>query len=116
MNPKLKKTIAVLRFSTIMYISLGIFWFIALLFSYTIPAEERLFYILFFLFGSITSLAMGIFFEIVIKNLKEKKYWSWIAALVLCGMYLTSLLFPLGIIGIIGLVDKEVKEDFFAKK
>lgn len=99
MNPKLKKTIIVLRISSIIYFLLGIL------------------FITFLSIGSgimtVVLIGMGTFIEIVIRNLKRNKYWAWIAGIVVCSLYLTSMLFiVLGIIGLMGLLNKEVRKEF----
>ena len=105
MNPKLNKTIIILHISAVIYFLLGI----ALL---TVLSR-------YIRFGAsiiaLVSIGMGVFVEIVIKGLKDNKFWAWVAGLIICGIYVPSLFIILGIIGLIGLLDKEVRKDFLKK-
>src|SRR3989344_678736 len=105
MNPKLNKTIVVLHISAAIYLVLSIA-------SLTVSPKYLPFlapYIALFI-------GMGVFVEIVIKGLKDNKYWAWIAGLVVCGLYIPSIFIVCGIIGLIGLLNKEVRTDFFKNK
>ena len=61
------------------------------------------------------SIAIVIFVEIVIKSLKNNKFWAWVAGLIICGLYVPSLFIILGIIGLVGLLDKDVRKDFLKR-
>lgn len=63
----------------------------------------------------VLSVGMIIFIELVVAHLKKGKFWAWVAAICLAGLYIPSLYFPMGIFMIIGLVNEEVKE-FCSKK
>ena len=60
-----------------------------------------------------TGLGVGI--EFVISNLKKGKFWSWVVALIICGIYLPSLFFILGLLGFWGSLNKESRA-FFRNK
>ena len=66
-------------------------------------------------FIALVSIGMGVFVEIVIKGLKDNKFWAWVSGLIICGFYIPSLFIILGIIGLIGLLNKEVRKDFLKK-
>ncbi len=53
-------------------------------------------------------LGMAIFTEIVIHQLKQGRYWAWIAGMIISGINLPSLYFVLGLFGILGLANKTV--------
>ena len=108
MNPLLKPTIVCLRISSILYFLLGLA-FIPL--SFLISNEEP-FLGFFFFFFFFFSTGIGVFIEIVIAGLKKKKKWTWMAALILCIMYIPSAFVILGVIGIIPLFKEEVRKDF----
>ena len=110
MNPRLNKTIIVLHISAIIYFLIGILPFL-------LPGviEEELFLKIIWIFMALFSIAIGIFIEIVITGLKNNKFWAWVAGLIICGIYVPSLLIALGIIGLIGLLDKDVRKNFLEK-
>lgn len=55
-------------------------------------------------------LAIGI--EVVVAGLKRRKFWAWVAGLVIFGLYLPSLFLPLGAFGMWGLLDKGSQAQF----
>lgn len=61
-------------------------------------------------FMSLLCFGIIIFLEIVIKNIKKGKFWAWVAAICIAGLYIPSLFFLLGIIMLIGLMKQEVKD------
>ncbi len=65
------------------------------------------------IFSVILSIGLIIVPIIVASALKQRKRWAWIASWCLTVLYLPSLFFPLGILMLMGILDKEVKE-FFA--
>ena len=104
----IKPTIVCLRISSIIYFLLGLAFIpLSILISYEDP-----FLAFFFLFIFFFSVGIGVFIEIVISGLKKKKKWTWIAAIVLCAMYIPSAFIILGVVGIIPLFKDEVRKDF----
>ena len=114
MNQKLGKTIIVLHISTVVYVLSGILLLILPFLLPNIP-EEGTFLTIMLVFMALFSIAIGIFVEIVIKSLKNNKFWAWVAGLIICGLYIPSLFIVLGIIGLIGLLDRDVRKDFLKK-
>ncbi len=51
-------------------------------------------------------LAMVVGIEYVVYGLTRRKYWAWIVALCIFGIYVMSAFFPLGALGLWGLLDK----------
>ena len=47
----------------------------------------------------------AVFIEIVVQALNRGKFWAWVAGLCLSGLYIPSLFLPLGVMGLIGLLD-----------
>jgi len=103
-NPKLKKTIVVLHISAVIYILLGI-----LLLTILADYFAGGFLLVFVSFG------MAIFVEIVIKGLKQEKFWAWVTSVVICSIYIPSGFIIFGIIGLVGLLNKDVRKDFLKK-
>jgi len=110
MNPKLKKTIIVLHISAIIYFLLG-FFFLSFFLEFT---RKPLFFLVSipFIMLVLFFIGIGVFIEIIIKGLKDNKFWSWVASLIICGLYIPSLFIILGIIGLSGLLNKETRKNF----
>lgn len=104
MNPKLNKSIIVLHISAVIYLLLGIGLFTILSDLVVHPV-----------FMGFVVIGIGVFVEIVVGGLKNNKFWAWVTALIICGMYVFSLFIILGIIGLVGLLDKDVRTDFLKK-
>ena len=45
-------------------------------------------------------------------GLAQKKYWAWVASIIISGLSLFSLFFPIGLMGLIGLLNKETRQAF----
>jgi hypothetical protein len=71
MNQKLKKTIIVLHISAVINFLLSIA-LLTILSGYTRIAP----------FIALVSIGMGVFVEIVIKGLKDNKFWAWVYNIV----------------------------------
>ena len=61
-------------------------------------------------FAFCVALAVGI--ELVVYGLGRRKLWAWIAGLCIFGMYVPSLFFPLGALGLWGLLDNGSRAAF----
>lgn len=121
MPRSLKPALICLHISTALYVLVGIifaFLGVAGLFGVAPPSqdpvEKYMLWGFLFLFVFI-SLGMAIFIEIVCKHLKQGKYWAWIAALILFGLYVPSLFIVLGIVGLLSLLKPETRA-FFGQK
>lgn len=58
---------------------------------------------------------IGVFsmlYHLIHRGLVAKKYWAWVAGIIVSGMYTFSLFFPLGIMGLVGLLKRETRQDF----
>jgi hypothetical protein len=58
----------------------------------------------------VVCLAIVVGIEIVAYGLHRRRYWAWIAGLCIFGLYLPSLFFPLGALGLWGLLDRGSQE------
>lgn len=63
-------------------------------------------------FGLIFSLAIAAGVEVIVYGLKQRKFWGWVAGLATCGVYTPSLFFPLGALGLWGLLDEGSRAEF----
>jgi hypothetical protein len=57
-------------------------------------------------------LAIVIGIEFVKNGLRKRKFWAWVAGLCIFGIYLPSLFFPLGALGLWGLLDEGSRSEF----
>jgi hypothetical protein len=64
------------------------------------------------IFVALFAAAWGYLHIKIRQGLLAQKYWAWIAGIIVSGMSLLSLLFPLGIMGLIGLLKHEVRMAF----
>ncbi len=117
----LKNALICLRISEGLYLLLAILFGVlgtsGVLFGEKPTSQGEYFYILgFTIFFVFLCLGMVIFIEMVCRHLKQGKYWAWIAGLILFGIYIPSLFFILGIIGLIALLKPESKAFFEIKK
>jgi hypothetical protein len=57
-------------------------------------------------------LALIAFIELVAYGLGQRKFWAWVAGLCIFGMYAPSVFFPLGALGLWGLLDSGSRAEF----
>jgi hypothetical protein len=50
--------------------------------------------------------------EFVVYGLHRRKFWAWVAGLCIFGLYAPSLFFPLGALGLWGLLDSGSRAEF----
>ena len=51
------------------------------------------------------TIGFAVLIEIVVRALNRRRFWAWVAGLCISGLYIPSLFLPLGIMGLIGLLD-----------
>ncbi len=56
--------------------------------------------------------ALVIFLEIVIVNLKRRRFWAWVAGIIIGGLYAPSLFLPLGVMILVGLLSEDSRMTF----
>ena len=54
----------------------------------------------------------AVFTEIVVRALNRRKFWAWVAGLCISGVYVPSLFLPLGVMGLMGLLDPASRAAF----
>lgn len=64
------------------------------------------------IFTSIFTSGWAYFHYKVRSSLMLKKYWAWIVSIIIFGMTTLSILFPLGILGLMGVLKKETRHAF----
>lgn len=92
--------IAALQISAFIYILVGTAFLAAALGGVGTFPPFAGFFMFFF------CLALAAALEFVISGLKRRKYWAWLTGLIILGIYIPSLFLPLGIVGLIGLLDQ----------
>ncbi len=63
--------------------------------------------------GLLSLYAVGVF--LVSRYLERKRFWAWVAALILFALQLGSWLLPLGVLGLWGLLTKGTLSEFFGE-
>lgn len=127
MNSALRLAIINLRITAVIYWILGagllVFPFIYLL-LYVIwgfdlalmpglgPVGNLIAVTLYAWFAAFFALAPAIFLECIIHGLKRYKYWAWICGIIMCGIYIPSGFIVFGILGLVGLLDRAVTNEF----
>jgi hypothetical protein len=53
--------------------------------------------------------------ELVVWGLKRKKFWAWVTGVILFGTFLFSAFLPLGVMGLIGLLERKTRIYFMDK-
>lgn len=112
MPAKMKFVTIPLHISAAVYALLGLIcpliFALVLVFGRGVGAAEVLLLLIFGGLAVVMAMALAVFIEIVVAALKQGKYWSWIAAICLAGLYIPSGFCILGIFMLIGLLDAEV--------
>ena len=113
MKSKVSLAILGLRISTIIYylIMAGcVIW--AFISGEHSEEEDTLFS--WFLF--IALIPFVVFLEILIVFLRKRKFWAWIAGLIIGALYAPSLFLPLGIMILVGLLAEGSRNEFGMQK
>ena len=112
MIPKTLKLATIpLRISSILYLLVAVLGFVFLFAGGDdCPPELAVIMGITWLFTAAMSIGMIVFIEIVIKALKNGKYWAWIAGLCLAGLYISSAFLLLGVFMLIGLLKDDTKK------
>lgn len=116
---ELRKTVIVFHISSALYFLLGLIFLAVPLIVYMTTNKwgtNDVITAVFLAIFVVVSFACGIFVEIVISQLKKGKRWAWIAGLIIAALYVTSLFLPLGVIGLVGLLNARTMSAFHAKK
>jgi len=116
MPKRLQMTIVCLRISAGLYIAIALAVILFLCFYIKnpegIPPDDAAILSVTGIIVAAMSIAIAIFVEIVIADLRRVRYWAWIAGLIICGIYVPSVFVVLGVLGLIGLLDAETQAAF----
>ena len=116
MNTTLRPTLVCLRISSVLYVLLAlgsVFACSVASFEGETEVDAIILRVTLALLG-VFSLVVGVFVEVVIRALKRRKYWSWIAGICLSALYISSIFMILGIIMLINLL-KDKSRTFFVR-
>ena len=68
-----------------------------------------------FVFGAlmfVLNLLLVAGIEFVVKGLRRRRFWAWVAGLCIFGVYTCSIFLPLGVLGLWGLLDRGSRSEF----
>ena len=102
-----------LRISTVLYYLIIIACLAA---AFFLPPDPEFFSSAFLILLAIFTLPFVIFLELLIAHLKRRKFWAWVAGIVVGGLYAPSLFLPLGVFILIGLLSEKSREEFMTRK
>ncbi len=105
---RIKTSIVCLRIASVIYFIIAAFSLISLGLISEISDVAIITASAIFTFG----FGIGLFLEIIIRDLKHQRYWAWVAGIIVFGMFIPSLFFILGILGLINLLKPEVSKAF----
>jgi len=106
---RIRLTIIALRISEGLYVLIGL-CFPVLAISF--PEVQEQYPIWIGICTVLLTVGFAVFVEIVVQSLKRRKFWAWVAGLCLSGLYIPSLFLPLGVMGLIGLLDPAARAAF----
>ena len=64
------------------------------------------------IFVALFTLPFVVFLELLMLHLRRRRYWAWIAGLVVGGLYVPSLFLPLGVMIFVGLLSDSTRKEF----
>ncbi len=67
-------------------------------------------------FASLVCFGLAALVEFVIHGLRRRKFWAWVAGLCIFGLFLPTYFFPLGALGLWGLLDNGSRAEFGVQK
>lgn len=59
-------------------------------------------------------LALAAICEVVVWGLKRGRFWAWVAGLILSSIFVFSIFLPLGVMGLVGLLEEPTRKRFSA--
>jgi chromate transport protein ChrA len=97
-----------LHISAVLYVGVGLLM-AAVLYS---PPGDKLIRGVAALAVFLLCLALAVGIEFVAAGLRRRRFWAWVAGLCIFAIYLPSLFFPLGALGMWGLLDAGSRVEF----
>jgi hypothetical protein len=100
--------IVCLHISAALYLALP--FLMAFAFSFADDEEINAVAMCLFLLAFCLPWAIGM--EVIVYGLKRRKFWAWVAGLIVFSMYAMSIFLPLGAFGLWGLLDRGSRAEF----
>lgn len=104
---KIKLATVCLHISAALYLIVGL-----LLFSLFMSDTETNLGLPFATVSLLLCIALAAGIEFVIYGLRRRKFWAWVVGLGIFAVYVPSLFFPLGALGLWGLLDSGSRAEF----
>lgn len=109
MKSKVHLAILALRISTVIYALLAL---VFVLLTFVLPTDTDGWSPFMGYFMAAILVPFIVFLEILIAALRQRRFWAWIAGLIVATLYAPSLFLPLGIMIFIGLLSNESRSEF----
>ncbi len=110
MKHRIGMAIVCLHISAVLYLLVGLLMFPLLLsndeMEYRLDIAVGMFVFCLVLIAGI---------EVVVYGLHRRRFWAWVAGLCIFGIYASSIFFPLGALGLWGLLDEGSRAEFGVK-
>lgn len=65
-------------------------------------------------FMGVFCFALAAICELVVNGLHRERFWAWVAGLILSSVFVCSIFLPLGVMGLIGLLEEPTRKRFSA--
>lgn len=109
MKSKVHLAILAIRISTVIYALLALVFVVL---TFVLPTDTDGWSPFMGYFMAAILVPFIVFLEILITALRKRRFWAWIAGLIVASMYVPSLFLPLGIMLFIGLLSNESRSEF----
>ena len=109
MGHKINLAVTCLHISASIYFLLGLGGFaFSFVVDPSVPASD----VAILWIGIAMCVGFGAFVEVVAWGLRNRKFWAWIAGLIVFALYVPSLFIPLGVLGLMGLLNEASRREF----
>jgi hypothetical protein len=109
MKSKVNLATLSLRISTVIY---GLIGLIFLITAFVAPPDIKGWSKGLGISMAVFSVLFIIFLEVLIINLRKRKFWAWVAGLIVGALYTPSIFLPLGIMILVGLLSSPSRAEF----
>jgi hypothetical protein len=104
---RIQMAVVCLHLSALIYILIGIGLCVILAMENNANSLIGFSICLFTMIGALVSVI-----EVIAYGLTQRKFWAWVAGLIVFGIYVPSLFLPLGALGLWGLLDENSRREF----
>ncbi len=110
MSKNISRAIACLRIIEGFYIFIALGFFSMILFLVTEDSPQKI-GLVFFIISFLIMMGLVIFLGYIVKDLRRKKFWAWVAGVCIFGLCLPTIFLPIGILGLFWLLKPEVRHE-----